>query len=85
MPRTTMDIDAPILDDLRRLQRQEGKSLGKLISELLAQALAQRKSGRARRPAFHWKTSPGALRIDLTDKDALWDALDAAARRKLGG
>ncbi|KAB2867691.1 MAG: antitoxin, partial [Burkholderiaceae bacterium] len=37
--RTTIDIDDPILKDLKRLQRREGKSLGRLVSDLLAQAL----------------------------------------------
>ena len=38
--RTTIDIDDPILKDLKRLQKREGKSLGRLVSDLLAQALA---------------------------------------------
>ena len=44
MPRTTIDIDAPILRDLKRRQKQEGKSLGRLVSDLLAQALHQTQS-----------------------------------------
>jgi predicted nucleic acid-binding protein len=47
MPRTTVDIDAPVLRDLKRLQKQEGKSLGRLVSDLLAQALHHSKTGRA--------------------------------------
>ncbi|MEZ5727162.1 MAG: hypothetical protein R3E48_03590 [Burkholderiaceae bacterium] len=41
--RTTIDIDDPILKDLKRLQRREGKSLGRLVSDLLAQAWRQHR------------------------------------------
>ena len=37
--RTTVDIDDPVLKDLKKLQKREGKSLGRLISDLLAQAI----------------------------------------------
>jgi len=45
--RTTVDIDDPVLKDLKRIQQKEGKSLGRLISDLLAQALGERKSAKA--------------------------------------
>ena len=47
MPRTTVDIDAPLLRDLKRLQKREGLSLGRLVSDLLGEALGERQ---ARRP-----------------------------------
>jgi len=37
--RTTIDIDDPILKEVKRLQAQQGKSLGRLVSDLLAQSL----------------------------------------------
>ena len=45
--RTTVDIDDPVLKDLKKIQQKEGKSLGRLISDLLAQALGERKSAKA--------------------------------------
>jgi len=39
--RTTLDIDGPILSELKALQEQEGKSLGRLVSDLLARALKE--------------------------------------------
>ena len=44
MPRTTLDIDAPLLRELKKLQEKEGRSLGKIVSQLLAEALARRKT-----------------------------------------
>jgi hypothetical protein len=78
--RTTLDIDDPVLADLKRLQKLEGKSLGRLASDLLAKALAE-----ARRPAvatrkFRWIRSPMQARVDLADRDALLDAMDEPLR-----
>lgn len=77
MPRTTVDIDASILKDLKRLQEREGKSLGRLISDLLAEALARRRSSSRPRSAFRWIARPLRPRVDLDDKEALYAALDA--------
>ena len=77
--RTTIDIDAPILQELKLLQQQQGKSLGRLVSDLLAQALAQSGKRSARKPAFHWVSTAMNARVDLADKHALLDAMDTAA------
>ena len=78
MARTTVDIDGPILHDLKRLQKERGEPLGRLISELLAEALAQEKKGRREPRAFRWKARPmGLPRVDLRDKEAVRAVLDA--------
>ena len=74
--RTTIDIDDPILKDLKRLQRREGKSLCRLVSDLLAHALAASKQSPRPAPAFHWTSRPMAARMPLHDKDAVLDAMD---------
>lgn len=73
--RTTLDIDAPILKELKRLQKKAGKSLGTLASELLAQALAARGKPKATAP-FKWTSRPMGAKVDLADKDALYRAMD---------
>ena len=78
--RTTIDIDDPILKDLKRLQRRQGKPLGRLVSDLLAQALATERRASLPPPAFRWIAKPMRARVDLADKDALLDALDDAGR-----
>jgi hypothetical protein len=77
--RTTVDIEAPILKELRLLQKREGTTLGALVSRLLAQALAQqrRPAARGRLP---WNAQPMRARVDLADKDAVYAILDGAAR-----
>ncbi len=76
MPRTTVNIDSPILKDLKRLQKKEGKSLGRLISELLARALADLPVGKSEPREFRWTTRPMRARVDLADKEAVRAALE---------
>ena len=75
VPRTTVDIDASVLRELKRRQEHERKTLGQLISELLAQAMAAEGARTPARP-FSWVTKDLDPRVDLEDKDALWSALD---------
>lgn len=76
MPRTTLDIDATVLRELKRRQQREGKSLGQLASELLAASLAADTPIDAPTP-LTWTSRPMNARVDLDDKDALHAALDA--------
>ncbi len=74
--RTTLDIDDPILHDLKQLKAREGKSLGRLVSDLLAQALNARAAVSADTPRPVWIAKPMRARIDLADKEAVYRALD---------
>ena len=74
--RTTVDIDDPILREIKALHEKEGRSMGAVVSELLADALARRRVAR-RRPAFRWTSRPMNALVDLADKDAVYSVLDA--------
>jgi hypothetical protein len=74
--RTTLDIDDPILKEVKSLHETEGRSMGAVVSELLAEALARRRSTRAR-STFRWTSRPMKPLVDLEDKDAVYAALDA--------
>ena len=74
--RTTVDIDDPVLKDLKKIQQKEGKSLGRLISDLLAQALGERKTAKGPTRHARWISKPMGVRIDLTDRDALYTAME---------
>jgi hypothetical protein len=84
MPRTTIDIDAPILRDLKRRQKREGKSLGRLVSDLLARALHDSRVGQAGPSSFRWLSRSMRAQIDLADKEALHEALDRRDGRRRG-
>jgi hypothetical protein len=74
--RTTIDIEDPILREVKAIQKKEGRSMGAVISELLADALARRRPSRSRAP-FRWTSRPMKSLIDLADKEAVYAALDA--------
>lgn len=78
--RTTIDIDDPILKEIKRLQRREGKPLGRLVSDLLAQSLAQMREAPRGALEFRWIAKPMRARVDLGDKHALLDAMDEPSR-----
>jgi hypothetical protein len=42
--RTTLDLEKPVLEGLKRLQKEEKLPLGKIASRLLAEALAGKRS-----------------------------------------
>ncbi|MGA2736145.1 MAG: antitoxin [Bryobacteraceae bacterium] len=77
--RTTLDIDDPILREVKTIHLKEGRSMGAVVSELLADALARRRTPRAR-PAFRWASRPMNALVDLADKEALYKVLDAERR-----
>jgi Arc/MetJ family transcription regulator len=79
MPRTTVDLDASVLAELRRRAARERKSVGKLASELLAQQLAT-ESPESRSEALQWTSRDlGIPRVDLEDKEALSSLLDRSS------
>ena len=77
--RTTLDIDAPILREVKAIHEKEGRSMGAIVSELLAEALARRRPSRAR-PSFRWTSRAMKSLVDLADKEAVYAALDADRR-----
>lgn len=82
MPRTTVNIDLPVLRELKRLKAQERKSLGRLISDLLAEAIGRRKSERPHAaPRLQWTSRSMKALVDLADKDGLWKALESEEDR----
>ncbi len=76
MARTTINIDTPILKDLKRLQKRERKSLGRLVSDLLAEALARYRSGSLEDRELRWRSQRMNALIDIADKEAVYAALD---------
>jgi plasmid stability protein len=75
MPRTTLDLDATILADLRRRAAAEGKSMGQVASELLAGGLRAAKPTEPR-PLDWARKEMGPFKIDLEDKEAVANLLD---------
>ena len=74
--RTTLDIDDPVLRELKKLQTKEGKSLGRLVSDLLARALKEDSAPSTATTPPVWIAKPMGARVNLSDKEAVHRALD---------
>jgi hypothetical protein len=74
--RTTLDIDEPILAEVKAMRDREGGSLGRVVSDLLAEGLRARRESRKKAPARRWITRRMAARVDLADTDALYAAME---------
>ena len=82
--RTTVDIDDPVLKDLKKLQQKEGKSLGRLMSELLAQAIGERKSAKTPSRPIRWISKDMGARVDVADAEAVYAVMEEKPRPKAG-
>ena len=81
MSRTTVDIDDPILEEVKRVRDQEGKSLGRVISDLLAWAIADRNRQKEQDSNLEWTARPMGARFELKDKDVLYRVLDGEYKK----
>ena len=77
MTRTTIDIDGPVLADLKQIGKREGTSLGRTASDLLAEAISRYGSRKENPGRFRWISRPMKARVDLADKEAVRAAADA--------
>jgi hypothetical protein len=75
MARTTLDIDAAVLRELKKRQKREGKTLGQLVSELLAGALDRDREPVPEGQPFVWFSKPMEALVDLEEKEAVRRAL----------
>ena len=74
MPRTTLDLNATVLEELRQRATGEGKSMGQVASEVLAKGLADRVVDE---PApLEWVRRDLGFKVDLEDKETIWRILD---------
>ena len=78
--RTTLDLEKPVLDGLKAIQKKEKRSLSKIASHLLSEALAQHEARQheAKPPSITWKSQPMGNKVNIADKDALYRVLDKA-------
>lgn len=73
--RTTIDIAAPILEELKRIKQKNGGTIGELVNGLLAEGLKQRRPEGATTELL-WTSQPMRARVDLDDKEAVYALLD---------
>ena len=69
-----------MLQELRRLRKKEGGTLGALVSRLLTDALAGRGRPGREPVAFQWTSRPMRALVDLEDKEVVYAILDRPDR-----
>lgn len=75
--RTTLDLEKPVLDALRKVGEREGTTMSRLASRLLAEGLAKQIPSPVSPPSFHWIAASMGAKVDLSDKEALYQVIDA--------
>jgi hypothetical protein len=73
--RTTLDIEKPVLVNLKELARKRRRSMSRVASDLLAEALSRTETP-SPSPVFFWSSKSMGARVDVDDKEALCDLLD---------
>lgn len=74
--RTTLNLPDALVEAAKRRAAEEGRTLTSLVEQGLRTALAEaRPQRRVELPAYG--TGNGKVLVDLDDRDALADALDA--------
>ena len=74
--RTTLDLEKPVLEGLKSLQKKEKIPLGKLASRLLADALSREAMAIEPIPVLEWRSAAMGPKVNLADKDALARAME---------
>ena len=77
MPRTTLDLDAVVLRELRGRKHASGRSIGSIASELLAKALHEPDANAAPPARMRWRSARMGAHVDLEDKEAVRRALES--------
>lgn len=75
--RTTLDLDKPVLEELKAWQKRDGRTLGKLASQILAEGLRERARSRVQESSkgFRWRSQPMGAKVNLQDKEAVYRAM----------
>ncbi len=76
MSRTTLNIDTPILDEIKQIQQREGGSLGRVVTQLLSEALVRRNDVSGDSARLEWISKPMKARVDLADRELVYEILD---------
>lgn len=79
--RTSMNLPDSLLEAARKRAQQEGRTVTSLVEEALWDLLAREKTSTST-PVLPTDGHPsGRFLVDIDDKDALWEILDADGPR----
>ncbi len=81
--KATLIIPDPIFRDLKRRAVERGETLSALVTECLVQGL--REPRKPKRPFRLPSFSAGGFKVDVADREALYEVLDAERDKCLYG
>ncbi len=79
--RTTINLPDSLAEAARARARAEGRTFTSLVEEGLRSVLSRSAETVAAEPLPAYGDPQGRFLVDLTDRDALWAALDADGAR----
>jgi hypothetical protein len=74
--KTTLVLDDALVDRVRERAKERGVSMSSVVEEAIVRMLAQPAVPAAREPIDLPSFPMGPFLVDITDRDALYDALD---------
>jgi len=74
--RTTMNLPDGLMAQVRARATASGRTATSVVEEALRLLLEQSPAAGPRRPMPTYGRGGGGFLLDITDRDALWDALD---------
>jgi len=77
--KTTVNLPDALLEAAKRRARAHDRTLTSLIEEGLHRVLADDPDGPSTLDLPTWGTGEGRVLVDVRDREALWQALDADA------
>jgi hypothetical protein len=81
--KTTLIIPDPIFRDLKQQAAKRGTTMSELVAELLRKGLADRPKPARLPPLPSFKMGP--FKVDIANREALYDILDADRDARLYG
>lgn len=79
--RTTINLPDALGDAARQRAREQGRTFTDLVEEGLRTVLAEPPAAPRKIELPSWGSGKDGFLVDILDKDALWDALDADGPR----
>jgi len=75
MKRTTLILDDRRLIELKRLAAERGETISAVVDQFLAEGIRRASTPRKRGRSLP-VSDMGAPRVNLADRDQLWDAME---------
>ena len=81
--KTTLVLEDALVERVRQLAKERGVSMSSVVEEAIARMLAEQPAENARPPIDLPSFNSGGWLVDITDRNAIYDALDDPSENPL--